>query len=298
MYGFRKQSQYITASEYDKWFASYEKYMHRRRRKWEALIRDSGIEFGEDGVPLAFPRKSKLVKRYVRKGIPVDWRGAAWFWYAKGPEYLKKNPGLYERLWTRGMSSPPVDSELIERDLHRTFPDNIHFRNTDQPPVNSGSPATTPGSTKSSGSNSRRNSAAPETRIVQSLRRVLYAFSLYVPKTGYCQSLNFLAGLLLLFMEEEKAFWMLVIITQKYLPGVHEINLEGANIDQGVLMMCVRESLPIVWNKIGAGIDGYLRDDMVVRLPPITLCTAAWFMSGFIGVLPIETVVRVWDCFF
>ncbi|KAK7206654.1 rab-GTPase-TBC domain-containing protein, partial [Myxozyma melibiosi] len=298
---FRKQSQYISAADYDEWFAGYEKYMRHRRRRWETYLRDLKIEIGDDGVPLAFPPKSKKTKRYIRKGIPIDWRGAAWFWYAKGPEYLKKNPGLYERLWTRGLGSPPVDSELIERDLHRTFPDNIHYRDTDsqqQPTTTGGSPATTPGSTKSGSSNSRRNSSVPETPIVQSLRRVLYAFSLYVPKTGYCQSLNFVAGLLLLLMEEEKAFWMLVIMTQRYLPGVHEINLEGANIDQGVLMMCVKESLPIVWNKIGAGLEGYMHDDMIVRLPPITLCTAAWFMSGFIGVLPIESVARVWDCFF
>ncbi|KAK9492147.1 hypothetical protein V1508DRAFT_440200 [Lipomyces doorenjongii] len=296
-YGFRKQSQYITLQEYDDWWTRYDKHSQRRYIKWEALIEGCGIPFDEEGVPISFPPKSKKVKRYVRKGIPAEWRGAAWFWYARGHDYLRDNYGLYDRLWQQGMVSPPPDSELIERDLHRTFPDNMHFRNADW---QNGSVPSTPGSTGSSKStaSSRRNSNLPEMPIVQALRRVLLAFSLYVPKTGYCQSLNFVAGLLLLFMEEEKAFWMLVIITQKYLPGMHEINLEGANIDQGVLMMCVKESLPTVWNKIGAGLDGFHHDDMIMRLPPITLCTAAWFMSGFIGVLPIESVVRVWDCFF
>lgn len=42
--------------------------------------------------------------------------------------------------------------------------------------------------------------------MIKSLRRVLVAFSLYNPKIGYCQSMNFLAGLLLLFMDEEKTF--------------------------------------------------------------------------------------------
>ncbi|KAK9257427.1 hypothetical protein V1507DRAFT_447194 [Lipomyces tetrasporus] len=296
IYGFRKQSQYITLQEYDDWWGKYEKHCQRRRRKWETLIQDCGIPLDEEGVPISFPPKSKKVKRFVRKGIPAEWRGAAWFWYAKGHDYLRDNYGLYDRLWQQGMVSPPPDSELIERDLHRTFPDNIHFRNAEWQNL---SMPSTPGSTGSSKSatSSRRNSSVPEMPIVQALRRVLLAFSLYVPKTGYCQSLNFVAGFLLLFMEEERAFWMLVIITQKYLPGMHEINLEGANIDQGVLMMCVKESLPTVWNKIGAGLDGLHHDDMITRLPPITLCTAAWFMSGYIGVLPIESVVRVWDSF-
>ncbi|EQK97429.1 hypothetical protein G6O67_006286 [Ophiocordyceps sinensis] len=34
------------------------------------------------------------------------------------------------------------------------------------------------------------------------------------------------------------------------------------------------------------------------RLPPITLCMTAWFMSCYIGTLPIETTLRVWDVFF
>jgi len=55
-----------------------------------------------------------------------------------------------------------------------------------------------------------------------------------VPRIGYCQSLNFLAGLLLLFLPEEKAFWMLYIMTQTHLPRTHEMNLEGSSVDQWV----------------------------------------------------------------
>jgi len=137
-----------------------------------------------------------------------------------------------------------------------------------------------------------------ETPIVQQLRRVLVAFSLHVPKIGYCQSLNFLAGLLLLFMSEEKAFWMLYILTHTHLPGTHEVNLEGSSVDQWVLMMSVRESLPNIWAKIGGDLDGSDFDPDSARLPPVTLCTSSWFMSGFIGSLPIESVLRVWDCLF
>lgn len=147
------------------------------------------------------------MKRYVRKGIPAEWRGNAWWYFARGQDLLNRNKDRYDQLLERMeilLSSDKKkiqDLDIIERDLHRTFPDNLHFQHNsyhgDEPP------------------------------LISSLRRVLVAFSLYNPKIGYCQSMNFLAGMLLLFLDEERAFWMLVIITSRYLPGVHNVNLEG-----------------------------------------------------------------------
>lgn len=280
-YGFRKQTQYVTLAEYEEWEARYEETLDRRRKKWDQLLRESGLTPGEGG-PVRFPPKSAKIKRYVRKGIPPEWRGAAWFWYAGGQKYLNKHPGLYDDLVKQGPSPP--DAELIERDLHRTFPDNIKFK-----------PDPPPGMTRMS----RMMEKQFETPVLQQLRRVLIAFALHVPKIGYCQSLNFLAGLLLLFMSEERAFWMLYILTQSHLPGTHEMNLEGSSVDQWVLMTSIRECLPQIWTKIGGGLDGGEVDMMnSTKLPPVTLCTSSWFMSGFIGSLPIESVLRVWDCLF
>jgi hypothetical protein len=42
------------------------------------------------------------------------------------------------------------------------------------------------------------------------LRRVLRAYSYYDPEVGYCQGMNFIAGMFLTVMAEEEAFWMLV----------------------------------------------------------------------------------------
>jgi len=284
-YGFRKKTQHVSVAQFEAWNGPYTEYLARRRRKWIALMRENSLMTDN---PNRFPPKSNKVKRFVRKGIPPDWRGHAWFYYAGGPAMLSKNEGVYQDLVQRAAKGEvsETDDEIIERDLNRTFPDNVRFK-VDPPPS---APGEEP-------RNSQR--IEPETPILQSLRRVLQAFSIYNPKIGYCQSLNFLAGLLLLFMSEEKSFWMLNIITRVYLPGTHEVNLEGANVDLGVLMMSVKETIPSVWAKISGELDGSTVDPKVtMRLPPITLCTTAWFMSCFIGTLPIETTLRVWDSFF
>ncbi|KAI1334969.1 TBC domain-containing protein [Xylariaceae sp. FL0016] len=302
-YGFKKSNQYITREVYESWNNSYTDYLTRRRKKWVAFLKENGLMTDE---PNRFPPRSAKAKRFVRKGIPPDWRGAAWFYYAGGPAILSKHAGVYDDLLKRPVKD--VDVEAIERDLHRTFPDNIKFRAA-QPSFTPAEPVKRRNSEQTVKDSLNKAQGTDETPMISSLRRVLHAFSVYNPRIGYCQSLNFLAGLLLLFVEsEEQAFWLLNIITRVYLPGTHEMSLEGANVDLGVLMSSLREAMPNVWAKIGGELDG---SDAVrpksrrhrgrgepTRLPPITLCMTAWFMSCFIGTLPIETTLRVWDVFF
>ena len=273
-YGFLKANQHITIPQYDEWTNNYLLFQERRTQRWSSYMREQGLS---NDPPTRFPNRSAKTERYIRKGIPPAWRGPAWFFYAGGDAYLEKHVGLYTSLVARSEGElSGTDKESIERDLHRTFPDNIHFK----PDL------------RSSGFSS------PESPLLSSLRHVLRAYALHNPRIGYCQSLNFLAGLLLLFLPEEKAFWMLHIITTVYLPGTHELSLEGTNVDLWILMLALKSTLPHIWTKVGAaggsgeGINGS------VRLPPISLCTTSWFMSLFIGTLPIETVLRVWDVLF
>jgi len=48
------------------------------------------------------------------------------------------------------------------------------------------------------------------------LRRLLTAYARHNPSVGYCQAMNFFAGLFLLFMPEENAFWALVGVIDDY----------------------------------------------------------------------------------
>jgi len=249
--------------------------------------------------PERFPARSDKTKRYIRKGIPPEWRGAAWFWYAGGPAKLIEQPNLYWDLVeqvSKGALSE-LDREHIERDLNRTFPDNILFK-PDPVPEGAGN-SNFPGRDVRPHRQDDGSDRPPDTSIVRALRRVLQAFAVHSPSIGYCQSLNFIAGMLLLMLreDEEKAFILLDVITRKHLPGTHAKVLE-ANVDIAVLMTSIRESLPAVWAKIDDFADSGLSGLSVNRLPTVSLATTAWFMSLFVGSLPIESVVRVWDAFF
>lgn len=303
-YGFKKVNQYITREQYDEWNGEYSQYLERRRTKWVQYMKESGLGTNN---PHRFPTAGVKTKRFIRKGIPPEWRGAAWFYYAKGPAILGRHAGLYDQLVKQ--KAKDLDADIIERDLHRTFPDNIHFR----PPGTSTVTGETP---------DPNNPDDAEPAMISSLRRVLHAFSIYNPKIGYCQSLNFIAGLLLLFVPtEEQCFWLLNVITRTFLPGTHETNLHGSKVDLGVLMTVLHDSMPDLWSKLAGddGLDAFgnlsrpgtgksvkkprvRRGQHVVansdRLAPITVSMAPWFMSCFIGNLPIETTLRVWDVFF
>ena len=275
-YGFLKANHYITVSRYDSWNGEYLPSQERRTRKWQAYLRDCNLSTYQ---PRIFPPRSPKTQRFILKGLPPAWRGAAWFHYAGGEVYLSSHPHLYSNLLTTSeLTLSDSDKEAIERDLNRTFPDNIHFKPSLSTPL---------------------GSSQPEGPLLSSLRRVLRAFAAHNPKIGYCQSLNFLAGLLLLFLPEEKAFTMLHIITTTIVPGTHDVSLEGANVDLWVLMVALKSTQPAIWSKIGSsGPDEDAVNMSSTKLPPISLCTTSWFMSLFIGTLPIECVLRVWDVLF
>ena len=59
------------------------------------------------------------------------------------------------------------------------------------------------------------------------------AYSWYDPQVGYCQGLNRLAAIALLFLEEEDAFWCLVTVVNYLLPpDYYNKTLLGSQTDQ------------------------------------------------------------------
>lgn len=319
-YGFLKGSRFVSLDAYDTFEAAYGPILERRKEKWDALFNECNIVIGPNG-PSAMPGRSNKVKRYVRKGIPSEYRGMAWYLYSNAYDMHRRNGGLYNQLCEQiqaaqqqGRTAVAVDaSEAIERDLHRTFPENIKFKAT--PKRRKGEETPT--------SASWQDLDTTKVPMLQSLRRVLLAFALYAPQIGYCQSLNYLAGLLLLFLDEEKAFWTMGALVLDILPGAayYGPSMEASNVDQAVLMILLAERCPEIYDAIrkttaAMGFDAVAAKEPGFRtgaamstastlmpdgtpLPAISLITSGWFLTCFAGgALPIETALRVWDCVF
>ncbi|GJN14646.1 hypothetical protein PR202_gb01497 [Eleusine coracana subsp. coracana] len=115
------------------------------------------------------------------------------------------------------------------------------------------------------------------------LRRLLIAYARHNPSVGYCQAMNFFAGLLLLLMPEENAFWTLVGIIDDYFDGYFSEEMIESQVDQLVLEELVREKFPKLANHL---------DYLGLQ---VAWVTGPWFLSIFTNVLPWESVLRVWD---
>lgn len=76
--------------------------------------------------PNKLPSLSIKIKKFIRKGIPPKWRGAAWFYYAGRPAILAKYSSLYGKLLDKYIKQ--VDIKAIKRDLYYIFLDNIKFK--------------------------------------------------------------------------------------------------------------------------------------------------------------------------
>mmetsp|Transcript_8893 Transcript_8893/g.13278 ORF Transcript_8893/g.13278 Transcript_8893/m.13278 type:complete len:591 (+) Transcript_8893:2-1774(+) len=112
----------------------------------------------------------------ARKGIPDDIRSEIWRWLLEVEAEKKLNEGAYERSLKKGLNEEL--KHVIDYDVLRTFPADGRFRKGN--------------------------------KLHETLRNILHAFAAYDPNIGYTQSMNYVAGLLVMQMDTaEDAFWML-----------------------------------------------------------------------------------------
>ncbi|KAJ8982531.1 hypothetical protein NQ317_018572 [Molorchus minor] len=198
-------------------------------------------------------KKTNTLKRFVRKGIPSDRRTEAWM-HLSGAQFLKTSSPVSYSLLKKQINNEQI-IEIIRIDLPRTFPDNIFFPTDEQLP--------------------------------KMLYNVLAAFAHQNKEVGYCQGLNYIAGLLLLATkDEETSFWLLKALVEQLLPQYYIATMAGLLTDLDVLDELLQKYEPVVHRHIhNVGM-------------PWAMGTTKWFICLFAEVLPTETVFRIWDCLF
>uniref|UniRef100_A0A8C6V1V4 TBC1 domain family, member 10Aa n=1 Tax=Neogobius melanostomus TaxID=47308 RepID=A0A8C6V1V4_9GOBI len=187
-----------------------------------------------------------MIKRYNKVRL------RSWLYLSGGKVKREQNQGKFQELDTQDGDPKWVD--VIEKDLHRQFPFHEMF--------------------VSRGGHGQ-----------QDLFRVLKAYTLYRPEEGYCQAQAPIAAVLLMHMPAEDAFWGLVQICEKYLPGYYSPGLEAIQLDGEILFALLRRVSPIAYRHLEKH-----------KMDPILYMTE-WFMCAFSRTLPWASVLRVWDMF-
>ncbi|XP_070236046.1 TBC1 domain family member 8 isoform X1 [Bos mutus] len=207
--------------------------------------------FAEYGRTVCMFRTEKI-RKLVAMGIPESLRGRLWLLFSDAVTDLAAHPGYYGNLVEESMGKCCLVTEEIERDLHRSLPEHPAFQN--------------------------------ETGIA-ALRRVLTAYAHRNPKIGYCQSMNILTSVLLLYAKEEEAFWLLVAVCERMLPDYFNHRVIGAQVDQSVFEELIKEQLP--------ELAEHMHD-----LSALASISLSWFLTLFLSIMPLESAVNVVDCFF
>ncbi|XP_014218955.1 USP6 N-terminal-like protein [Copidosoma floridanum] len=199
--------------------------------------------------------KEKL-RRRIYKGIPDRYRGQVWMLLLSIEKLKIEQAGKYQEMLDLARKWS-TEIRQIDADVARQYRDHINYR--------------------------ERYSLKQ-----RSMFYVLAAYSMYNMEVGYCQGMSVLAGLLLLYMDEEEAFWGLsVLLTDKkysmhgfYVDGFPKLNRYIEHYDK-----IMSKFLP----KLKRKLDECGCDSILYALK--------WFFVVFQERTPVSLGLRIWDIF-
>mmetsp|Transcript_14405 Transcript_14405/g.16517 ORF Transcript_14405/g.16517 Transcript_14405/m.16517 type:complete len:528 (+) Transcript_14405:264-1847(+) len=289
----------------------------RRERRWAGMMQSWDMT----------SRRRKLLSKQLRKGIPDTLRAKVWTLLGNVPRLQKESSETFAELVRKNLSSSAVKpdkikgvlsmrseslvnspsfkvtQETIERDIHRTYPrHNMFHEDTlsdgeedddddflrclhdddvssilaelDQP------------------SESHEETIMGNVRDAKggqaALRRVLRAYSVYDRDVGYCQGMNFIAGMLLTFMSEEEAFWLLVFVMNEKPCRMRGLFGEGMKETHQVLYIAEKLTYQFLPK---------LAKHMESQSIHITMYATQWLLTLYTSSFQFDLVTRLWDCF-
>uniref|UniRef100_A0A8D3AHC8 TBC1 domain family member 4 n=1 Tax=Scophthalmus maximus TaxID=52904 RepID=A0A8D3AHC8_SCOMX len=202
---------------------------------------------------------TETIHAAVAQGVPRQHRGEIW-------KFLSEQYLLRQTVPSRPPTNHTPYKELLKQltsqqhailiDLGRTFPTHPYF----QAQLGAGQ---------------------------LSLYNLLKAYSLLDPEVGYCQGLSFIAGVLLLHMEEEDAFYML-----KFL--MYDVGLRKQYRPDMIILQIQMYQLSRLLHDYHRDLYSHLEQQ---EIGP-SLYATPWFLTAFASHFPLGFVARVFDMLF
>ncbi|XP_026058859.1 USP6 N-terminal-like protein [Carassius auratus] len=197
----------------------------------------------------------KMMKR-VYKGIPLKLRGQAWALLLDVKNVKEANYRKYETMKEQAKKYS-TEIKQIDLDVNRTFRDHIMFM--------------------------ERFGVKQ-----QALFNVLAAYSVYNTEVSYCQGMSQVAAILLMYMNEEDAFWALsqLLTNQKhamhgfFIPGFPKLHRFQVHHDQ-------------ILSKLLSKLRKHLEKEQMST----GIYTTKWFLQCFIDRTPFTLTLRLWDIY-
>ncbi|XP_004605376.2 USP6 N-terminal-like protein isoform X2 [Sorex araneus] len=201
-------------------------------------------------------KNTEKFHRRIYKGIPLQLRGEVWALLLEIPKMKEETRDLYSKLKLRARGCSP-DIRQIDLDVNRTFRDHIMFR--DRYGVKQ-----------------------------QSLFHVLAAYSIYNTEVGYCQGMSQITALLLMYMNEEDAFWALVKLFSGPKHAMHGFFVHGFP-----KLLRFQEHHEKILNKFLSKLKQHLDAQEIYT----SFYTMKWFFQCFLDRTPFTLNLRIWDIY-
>ncbi|XP_044534762.1 USP6 N-terminal-like protein [Gracilinanus agilis] len=201
-------------------------------------------------------KNTEKFHRRIYKGIPLQLRGEVWSLLLEIPKMKEETSDLYNKLKHRARGCSP-DIRQIDLDVNRTYRDHIMFR--DRYGVKQ-----------------------------QSLFHVLAAYSIYNTEVGYCQGMSQITALLLMYMNEEDAFWALVKLLSGPKYAMHGFFVQGFP-----KLLRFQEHHEKILKKFLSKLKQHLDSQEIYT----SFYTMKWFFQCFLDRTPFTLNLRIWDIY-
>lgn len=201
-------------------------------------------------------KNSEKVVRRIYKGVPLQLRGEVWSLILEIQKIKLEKKDLYDKLKNRARAISP-DIRQIDLDVNRTYRDHIMFR--------------------------ERYGVKQ-----QALFHVLAAYSMYNTEVGYCQGMSQITALLLMYLNEEDAFWALVRLLSGPKHSMHGFFVPGFP-----KLLRFQEHHDRILKKFMPKLKQHFDSQDVFT----SLYTMKWFFQCFLDRTPFTLTLRLWDIY-